>query len=122
LIAPDETTFEYITDVDRPFAPKGPQLEAMMAGWRTLKTDPDAAFDTRYELRAEDVQPQVTWGTSPGMTTDVSGVVPRPEEVPYVNPADVERALAYMGLEPGMPIQQIPIDVVFIGSCTNSRI
>jgi 3-isopropylmalate/(R)-2-methylmalate dehydratase large subunit len=122
LIAPDDTTFDYITTVDRPFAPKGRHLEQMIAAWRTLKTDPDATFDSHYVLQAEDVQPQVTWGTSPGMTTDVNGVVPKPEEVPYVNPVDVERALSYMGLEPGMPIQAIPIDVVFIGSCTNSRI
>jgi 3-isopropylmalate/(R)-2-methylmalate dehydratase large subunit len=94
----------------------------MLAIWRTLKTDPDATFDTHYTLKAEEVQPQVTWGTSPAMTTDVGGVVPRPEEVPFVNPADVERSLAYMGLQSGMRIQDIPIDVVFIGSCTNSRI
>jgi 3-isopropylmalate/(R)-2-methylmalate dehydratase large subunit len=122
LIAPDETTFEYITAVDRPFAPKGERLESMIRVWRTLKTDPDATFDSHYVLKAEEVQPQVTWGTSPAMTTDVGGVVPRPEEVPFVNPADVERSLAYMGLKPGMRIEEIPIDVVFIGSCTNSRI
>jgi 3-isopropylmalate/(R)-2-methylmalate dehydratase large subunit len=122
LIEPDETTFAYITAVDRPFAPKGAQLEQRIARWRTLKTDPDATFDTHYVLQAEEVQPQVTWGTSPAMTTDVGGVVPAPGEVPYVNPVDVERALSYMGLQSGTRIQDIPIDVVFIGSCTNSRI
>src|SRR5438093_12965032 len=122
LITPDETTFEYITAVDRPFAPKGKHLEGRIATWRTLKTDPDAKFDPHYVLQAEAGQPQVTWGTSPAMTTAVRAVVPEPEEVPYVNPVDVERALAYVGLKPGMPIQEIPIDVVFIGSCTNSRI
>jgi 3-isopropylmalate/(R)-2-methylmalate dehydratase large subunit len=122
LIAPDETTFEYITAVDRPFAPKGGRLEQMMAAWRALHTDDDALFDTHYELPAEEVEPQVTWGTSPAMSVDVNGVVPKPGEVAYVNPVDVERALSYMGLEPGTPIREIPIDVVFIGSCTNSRI
>jgi 3-isopropylmalate/(R)-2-methylmalate dehydratase large subunit len=122
LIEPDETTFDYITAVDRPFAPKGERLERMMTVWRTLQTDPDATFDAHYVLQAEDVQPQVTWGTSPAMTTDVTGTVPEPDRVPYVNPVDVERALSYMGLEPGTRIQEIPVDVVFIGSCTNSRI
>ncbi len=122
LIAPDETTFAYVTAIDRPFAPKGKRLEEMLSSWRGLKTDYDATFDTHYVLQAEEVQPQVTWGTSPAMTTDVGGVVPRPDEVPFMNPVDVERALSYMGLEAGTRIQEIPIDVVFIGSCTNSRI
>jgi 3-isopropylmalate/(R)-2-methylmalate dehydratase large subunit len=122
LIEPDQTTFDYITAVERPFAPKGEALERQMAYWRTLKTDPDATFDDQYVLQAADVQPQVTWGTSPAMSTDVGGVVPEPAQVPYVNPVDVERALSYMGLQPGTRITEIPVDVVFIGSCTNSRI
>jgi 3-isopropylmalate/(R)-2-methylmalate dehydratase large subunit len=122
LIAPDETTFAYIAEGDRPFAPKGKALEAAIDRWRDLVTDADAAFDTCYTLDAGELAPQVTWGTSPAMTTDVTGRVPEPDQVPYVNPSDVERALRYMGLQPGQAIQDIPVDVVFIGSCTNSRI
>jgi 3-isopropylmalate/(R)-2-methylmalate dehydratase large subunit len=122
LIAPDETTFAYVTEVDRPFAPKGKALETAVRHWRALTTDADAKFDTTYQLDASTLIPQVTWGTSPAMTTDVTGRVPSPDQVPFVKPQDVERALQYMGLRPGQAIQDIPIDVVFIGSCTNSRI
>jgi 3-isopropylmalate/(R)-2-methylmalate dehydratase large subunit len=122
LIAPDETTFAYIADGDRPFAPRGQELDAAIERWRTLHTDTDAVFDKTYRLDADTLVPQVTWGTSPAMTTDVTGRVPSPESVPFVNPVDVERALGYMGLRPGQAIQDIPVDVVFIGSCTNSRI
>ncbi len=135
LIAPDETTFAYISSplaplgergrgegVSRPFAPKGKALEEALARWRTLATDADARFDSTYVLDAGTLAPQVTWGTSPAMTIDVTGHVPEPHEVPFVSPSDVERALHYMGLKPGVPIQDIAVDVVFIGSCTNSRI
>ena len=122
LIAPDETTFEYVAEGNRPFAPKGKELEAAIERWRQLTTDADATFDTYYTLDAAILVPQVTWGTSPAMTTDVTGRVPNPDEVPFVNPSDVERSLAYMGLNPGTSIEEIPIDVVFIGSCTNARI
>jgi 3-isopropylmalate/(R)-2-methylmalate dehydratase large subunit len=122
LIAPDETTFAFITAADRPFAPKGKALEEALRRWRTLTTDADAVFDSSYRLDAGTLVPQVTWGTSPAMTTDVTGRVPAPGEVPFVKPPDVERALQYMGLQPGTAIQDIPINVVFIGSCTNSRI
>jgi 3-isopropylmalate/(R)-2-methylmalate dehydratase large subunit len=122
LIAPDETTFTYVTEGDRPFAPKGKALEAALDRWRTLTTDADAKFDRTYTLDAATLAPQVTWGTSPAMTTDVTGHVPEPGQVPFVNPQDVERALGYMGLKAGTAIQDIPVDVVFIGSCTNSRI
>jgi 3-isopropylmalate/(R)-2-methylmalate dehydratase large subunit len=122
LIAPDDTTFAYVADGDRPFAPKGKALEQAIERWRGLTTDPDARFDTQYTLDASELVPQVTWGTSPAMTTDVTGRVPEPDQVPFVNPQDVERALSYMGLRSGQAIQDIPVDVVFIGSCTNSRI
>jgi 3-isopropylmalate/(R)-2-methylmalate dehydratase large subunit len=122
LITPDETTFEYIASGERPFAPRGARLDALVAAWRQLGTDDGAVFDSRYVLDAGDLAPQVTWGTSPAMTTDVTGTIPEPDQVPYVNPVDVERALSYMGLKPGTAITEIPIDVVFIGSCTNSRI
>jgi 3-isopropylmalate/(R)-2-methylmalate dehydratase large subunit len=122
LIAPDQTTFAYIAEGDRPFAPKGKDLEAAIERWRGLTTDADARFDQGYRLDVSTLAPQVTWGTSPAMTTDVTGRVPAPAAVPFVNPQDVERALHYMGLQPGTAIQDIPIDVVFIGSCTNSRL
>jgi 3-isopropylmalate/(R)-2-methylmalate dehydratase large subunit len=122
LIAPDDTTFAFIAEGERPFAPRGKDLEAALARWRCLQTDPDARFDTTYRLDAGTLVPQVTWGTSPAMTTDVTGRVPEPGEVKFVNPKDVERAFQYMGLKPGTPIQDIAVDVVFIGSCTNSRI
>ena len=122
LIAPDETTFAYVAEGNRPFAPKGKELEAAIERWRQFTTDADATFDTYYTLDAATLVPQVTWGTSPAMTTEVTGRVPNPDEVPFVNPSDVERSLAYMGLNPGTAIEEIPIDVVFIGSCTNARI
>jgi 3-isopropylmalate/(R)-2-methylmalate dehydratase large subunit len=122
LIAPDDTTFAYVAEGERPFAPRGRALEAAIEGWRALTTDADAAFDSTYTLDAGELVPQVTWGTSPAMTTDVTGRVPNPDDVPFVNPSDVERALAYMGLEAGQAIQDIAVDVVFIGSCTNARI
>ncbi|MBV9126170.1 MAG: 3-isopropylmalate dehydratase large subunit, partial [Planctomycetes bacterium] len=122
LIAPDDTTFAFLTEHPRPFAPQGQALEKAIERWRSLTTDADAVFDTTYTLDATGLVPQVTWGTSPAMTTDVTGRVPDPGEVKFVNPVDVERALNYMGLKPGQAVQDIPLDVVFIGSCTNSRI
>ena len=126
LIAPDDTTFAYVAEGQpfqgRPFAPKGKDLDAAIERWKELVTDADATFDTTYTLNAGELVPQVTWGTSPAMTTDVTGRVPNPEDVPFVNPVDVERALRYMGLRAGQAIQDIAVDVVFIGSCTNSRI
>ena len=121
LIAADDTTFAYVAETDRPFAPKGKALETAVETWRGLTSDPDAAFDSHYTLDAAALAPQVTWGTSPAMTTDVTGRVPEPGDVPFVNPVDVERALSYMGLKAGQAIQDIAVDVVFIGSCTNSR-
>jgi 3-isopropylmalate/(R)-2-methylmalate dehydratase large subunit len=122
LIAPDETTFAYIAEGERPFAPRGRELEQRVTEWKRLVTDPGVRFDSSYTLDAATLVPQVTWGTSPAMTTDVTGRIPKPDEVPYVNPGDVERALRYMGLTPGTAITDIPVEVVFIGSCTNSRI
>src|SRR5207248_547200 len=107
---------------DRPFAPRGAALDAAIRDWKTLRTDEAAAFDRHVAIDASELVPQVTWGTNPGMTVDVTGVVPRPEEVPFTSPEDARRALAYMGLAPGTPIREIPVDVVFIGSCTNGRI
>ncbi|HEV3121949.1 MAG TPA: 3-isopropylmalate dehydratase large subunit [Isosphaeraceae bacterium] len=122
LVGPDDTTFQYIATGNRPFAPKGAALEAAIAAWRTLRTESPEAFDRKITIDASALVPQVTWGTNPAMTVDVTGRVPAPEEVPFVSPADATRALDYMGLKPGTPITEIPLDVVFIGSCTNGRI
>ncbi|WP_028918707.1 3-isopropylmalate dehydratase large subunit [Pseudoxanthomonas suwonensis] len=121
MVAVDEKTIEYVKG--RPFAPKGEQWDAAVALWRTLVSDPDAHFDTVVELRAEDIRPQVSWGTSPEMVLAVDQQVPDPErEADPVRRDSIERALKYMGLQPNQPITSIRLDRVFIGSCTNSRI
>jgi 3-isopropylmalate/(R)-2-methylmalate dehydratase large subunit len=121
MIAPDETTFDYISKVDRPYAPKGKQLHEAIKYWKTLPTDPDAVYDRTLTIDASEIVPQVTWGTSPGMVVDVDSEVPEPEKVSGLSKKDAEHALEYMGLKPGTRITDIPIDVVFIGSCTNAR-
>jgi len=123
MIAPDDTTFAWFTDSERPGAPKGAELDAAIASWRELKTDDGASFDTEVVVDASAISPQVTWGTNPGMVRAVTERVPAPEE--FDTPAErdaTERALAYMALTAGTPIDEIAIDRVFIGSCTNSRI
>ena len=122
MIAPDQTTIDYIVNHPRPFAPKGADLEAAIADWRTLHTDDPSAFDRHVTIDAATLEPQVTWGTNPGMTVDINGRVPEPDQVPFASVEDARRALAYMGLVPGTPVTDIPVDVVFIGSCTNGRI
>ncbi len=124
MIAPDATTFKWFEDVGRPGAPPaGAELERAVAQWSSLRSDEGAAFDTDVTIDASAISPQVTWGTNPGMVRAVTERVPAPEE--FDSPADresAERALHYMGLEAGTPIEEIAIDRVFIGSCTNSRI
>ncbi|HPE46975.1 MAG TPA: 3-isopropylmalate dehydratase large subunit [Hyphomonas sp.] len=121
LVAPDETTFAYMKG--RPSAPKGGAWDVAESYWRTLFTDEDAVFDHVVEIRGEDVEPTVTWGTSPEMGIPLSGIIPKPEDfADPVKAAACERALAYMGLEGGKPIAGTPVQRVFIGSCTNSRI
>ncbi|KUM02892.1 3-isopropylmalate dehydratase large subunit [Chromobacterium subtsugae] len=121
LVAVDDKTIEYVKG--RPYAPKGEQWEPAVAYWRTLHSDAGAHFDAVVELDGAAIQPQVTWGTSPEMVVEVGGKVPNPaRESDPVKKAGIERALAYMGLQADTPIDQIPVDVVFIGSCTNSRI
>jgi 3-isopropylmalate/(R)-2-methylmalate dehydratase large subunit len=123
MIAPDETTFAWFTEVDRPGAPKGEELQKAIAHWKGLRTDEGASFDSEVRIDASAISPQVTWGTNPGMVRAVTEMVPSPEE--FDSPADreaTERALTYMDLQPGTPIEQISLDRVFIGSCTNSRI
>jgi 3-isopropylmalate/(R)-2-methylmalate dehydratase large subunit len=122
MIAPDETTFQYVASGDRPFAPKGKEFEKAVAFWKTLPSDADAKFDRSMTIDASEIAPQVTWGTSPGMVTDVTGVVPDPDKVPGYSRKDVEQALAYMGLTAGTRMTDVKVDVVFIGSCTNGRI
>ena len=122
LIAPDDTTFAYVASGDRPYAPRGKDLERALAMWRKLPSDADATFDRTLAIGVGQLAPQVTWGTSPGMVTDVSGIVPEPGRVPGYSRKDVEQALAYMGLTPGQKITDIRPDTVFIGSCTNARI
>jgi 3-isopropylmalate/(R)-2-methylmalate dehydratase large subunit len=121
LIAPDDVTFAYLEG--RPGVPKGPDWDAAVARWRTLPTDDDAVFDRELEIDVSELRPQVTWGTNPGMVVPLDGVVPDPEDIADADArAAAERALVYMALEPGTPIQEIGVDRVFIGSCTNSRI
>jgi 3-isopropylmalate/(R)-2-methylmalate dehydratase large subunit len=121
MVAPDETTFAYIEG--RPFAPRGKDFQAAVEHWKSFATDPGAVYNKVYELDGTRIAPQVTWGTNPGMVADVTGRVPSPDS--YADSGAqkaVERALAYMDLKPGTPITDIPVDYVFIGSCTNSRI
>ncbi|MHB8890828.1 MAG: aconitase family protein, partial [Candidatus Limnocylindrales bacterium] len=121
LIAPDETTFEYLRG--RRHAPQGAAWDEAVAAWRTLPTDEGAVFDKSIVIDATTLEPMVTYGNNPGMGIPVTGRVPRPEDAP--DPAarrSLERALEYMGLEAGQEIAGQPVDVVFIGSCTNSRI
>ena len=122
MVAPDDTTFEYIAKGNRPFAPKGRQLDDAVTFWKTLPSDPGARYDRTVTINAAEVAPQVTWGTSPGMVVDVTGRVPEPDRVPGYSRKDVEQALQYMGLKPGTPMTDITVDTVFIGSCTNARI
>ncbi|MBA2442349.1 MAG: 3-isopropylmalate dehydratase large subunit [Rubrobacter sp.] len=114
LIAPDETTFEYVQG--RPHAPEGAEWEAALADWKTLKTDEGAEFDREVVINASDLVPYVSWGTTPAQTVGLDGAVPEPENEGH------ERALKYMALTPGTQIREIEVDTVFLGSCTNARI
>ena len=121
IIAADATTVAYLQG--RPHAPKGAQWDQAVEYWKTLHSDDDAVFDTVIEMNAAEIEPQVTWGTSPEQVLAVGGKVPNPaSEADPVKRAGIERALQYMGLKADMPLTDITIDKVFIGSCTNSRI
>jgi 3-isopropylmalate/(R)-2-methylmalate dehydratase large subunit len=121
LVAPDETTFEYLKG--RPHAPNGAAWEQAIKLWRTLPSDPGAQYDTTVEIDAASVVPQVTWGTSPQDVLPITGVVPNPADVSDDGKrAAMLRSLEYMGLEPGMKLAELPVQRVFIGSCTNGRI
>jgi len=121
MVAVDEKTVNYLKD--RPYAPKGVAWDRAVAYWRTLQSDADAKFDRELKIDAREVKPMVTWGTSPEMTVTIEDRVPDPDkEKEAVRREGMERALAYMGLEPNTPMSEIRVDKVFIGSCTNSRI
>jgi len=114
LVAPDETTYSYLKD--RPYAPKGEDWDQAVEEWRSLRTDEDAKFDKEVVIRAEDLVPYVSWGTTPAQTVALDGEVPEPQNEGH------ERSLKYMGLAPGTAVRDIEVDTVFLGSCTNARI
>ena len=121
MIAPDDTTYEYMAG--KRFAPKGEAFDAAVESWKQLPTDEGATYDRTLQLDAAEIAPQVTWGTNPGMVTNVTGCVPDPADMTTTDEKTAtEHALAYMDLKPGTPMTDIPVDRVFIGSCTNSRI
>ena len=121
LVSPDDTTFDYVRG--RPYAPKGEAFEQAVAYWRTLVSDADARFDREVELAAEEIAPLVTWGTSPEDVVPITGLVPDPAAATdEAKRAQMQRMLDYMGLTAGQKLSEVPIDAVFIGSCTNGRI
>jgi 3-isopropylmalate/(R)-2-methylmalate dehydratase large subunit len=121
MIAVDSKTIDYVEG--RPFAPKGEMWDLAVESWRGLHSDPGARFDREVHIDAGELLPQVTWGTSPEMVTDIAGRVPDPAaEADPVKRASIENALKYMGLTPGTPMREVRVDRVFIGSCTNARI
>ena len=121
MVAPDEVTFEYLKN--RPYAPRGNAFDLAVNAWKKLPSDPSAKFDMTVYLNGNDILPQVTWGTNPGMVTDINSNVPDPEKIQNtMERKSVEQALKYMNLKANLPIKEISIDRVFIGSCTNSRI
>lgn len=123
MVAPDDTTFEYLKD--KPLAPKynSPEWNRAVTYWRTLKSDPDAKWDAEVYIEAKDIAPTVSWGTSPQDVVPITGSVPDPEnESDPVRKAGIVRALEYMGLKPNTPMQEVVLDKIFIGSCTNSRL
>jgi 3-isopropylmalate/(R)-2-methylmalate dehydratase large subunit len=121
MVAPDDKTFDYMRG--RPYVPQGEEFDRAVERWRGLATDPDATYDKTFRLDGRELVPHVTWGTNPGMVAPVSGTVPDPAAMASAQEREAtERALKYMGLQPGTPIEDITIDRVFIGSCTNARI
>jgi 3-isopropylmalate/(R)-2-methylmalate dehydratase large subunit len=121
LVAPDDATYEYLAG--KPYAPAGGAWDAALARWRALPTDEGATYDQSVTIDASTLEPMITFGTNPGMGMPISGVVPEPGSVAdAIERESLKKALGYMGLQPGQPVAGQPIDVVFVGSCTNSRI
>lgn len=121
MVAPDDTTYEYLAD--REFSPKGEAFNRAVERWNSLRTEEGASYDKSISIDAKTLAPQVTWGTNPGMVTDVTGVVPDPDDMPTLDQKNaVQRALEYINLTPGTQMTDVQVDKVFIGSCTNSRI
>ena len=121
MVAPDDKTIAYVQG--RPFAPKGDIMTQAIGAWKALHSDDNAVFDEELVLQGEEIEPQVSWGTSPELVIPITGCVPDPEQEPdAVRANSIRHALNYMGLTAGMKATDIPVDVVFIGSCTNSRI
>ena len=121
MVAPDDTTYEYLAD--REYSPKGDAFNRAVERWNRLRTDEGASYDKSISIDAKTLAPQVTWGTNPGMVTDVTGVVPDPDDMPTLDQKNaVQRALEYINLTPGTLLTDVQVDKVFIGSCTNSRI
>ena len=121
MIAPDDTTFKYLEGL--PFAPQGKALEEALDYWQNLHTDPKASFDKEIHIDAAQIKPHITWGTNPAQVVPLDGLIPDPESFEDLNLKQAgQRALQYMGLDPGTPVNEINVDTVFIGSCTNSRI
>ena len=121
MVAPDEKTFEYVKG--RPFAPTGDMWDRAVAYWKTLPTDAGATYDTEVHMTTDEITPMITWGTSPEDVVPITGTVPAPDSAPSADKADaMKRSLEYMGLTAGTKMTDIPIDRVFIGSCTNSRL
>jgi 3-isopropylmalate/(R)-2-methylmalate dehydratase large subunit len=121
LVAPDDTTFEYIAG--RPYAPQGAEWEAAVKRWRQLPSDPEAVYHRTVTLDADRLEPMITYGTNPGMAIPITAPIPHPDTLSNVSERQaVRKALHYMGLTPGKPLLGQPVDVVFIGSCTNGRL
>ena len=121
MVAPDETTFNYLAG--RQFAPQGADWDRALEAWRALPSDPEAEFDKKVSIDVSHLEPMVTYGTNPGMGVPISQTIPDPSrETDPARRSALEKALSYMDLQPGSPLQGHPVDVVFLGSCTNSRI
>lgn len=121
MVAPDETTFAYLAD--RPYSPRGIAWEQKLADWRQLRSDPDAQYDRTYRMDVSELEPMITYGTNPGMGIGITQPIPLPQQLSDSTArAGLEKALHYMGLQPGVPLLGKRVDVVFIGSCTNGRI
>lgn len=122
MIAPDDVTFQYLAHPQRLLAPQGKNFDSAVQQWKSLHSDEDAQFDKSITLNVSSLAPQITWGTNPAMVIDIDGVIPNPDGIPHCSSDDALKAMDYMGVTPGQKITDFDVDVVFIGSCTNSRI